>query len=394
MKLGFYKYKYQNITNLNSEAEQYLHYYSKIPHNYKDSTFKSNFELDSKLSLENHVKDIHSLSKTPIMFDSLKSDVWVEKPGIFIGRGVHPLRGKIKVQIMPINVTVNTVYVNQNENWKKIYNSNKITWAAKFICPVTNKIKYIFPPPSNSAGEKRKFIEVQKFNKEYKTVMGKIYKDLQSDSQKTKECSIAASIIDLTSIRAGNATKENMCDTFGCCSLKKKHVKIIGVTLNLSFIGKDSIKYERTIRLKEELLKPLKSLINSRNKSNDNVFTVSVNSLNEYLRKKNKYLTAKVFRTLHANRLLQKQLKSCKIKCPLERFFKGNQEVAKLCNHVTGDKYSCETSKTNYIDPRVVVAYCKQNGICSSKIYNKSQLEKHSWALSTAKTFKYENCKL
>ena len=42
------------------------------------------------------------------------------------------------------------------------------------------------------------------------------------------------------------------------------------------------------------------------------------------------------------------------------------------------------TSKLNYLDPRISVAWCKKWAVPVEKIYNKSQREKFAWAIDMA----------
>lgn len=42
------------------------------------------------------------------------------------------------------------------------------------------------------------------------------------------------------------------------------------------------------------------------------------------------------------------------------------------------------TSKLNYLDPRISVAWCKKHGVPIEKVYNKTQREKFAWALDMA----------
>ena len=39
------------------------------------------------------------------------------------------------------------------------------------------------------------------------------------------------------------------------------------------------------------------------------------------------------------------------------------------------------TSKINYIDPRITVAWCKKYGVPTEKMFNKSLREKFTWAM-------------
>jgi hypothetical protein len=42
------------------------------------------------------------------------------------------------------------------------------------------------------------------------------------------------------------------------------------------------------------------------------------------------------------------------------------------------------TSKLNYLDPRISIAWCKRNSVPIEKIYSKTQREKFRWAIDMA----------
>ncbi len=42
------------------------------------------------------------------------------------------------------------------------------------------------------------------------------------------------------------------------------------------------------------------------------------------------------------------------------------------------------TSKLNYLDPRISVAWCKKYAVPLEKVYNKSQRDKFAWAIDMA----------
>lgn len=48
------------------------------------------------------------------------------------------------------------------------------------------------------------------------------------------------------------------------------------------------------------------------------------------------------------------------------------------------------TSKLNYLDPRITVAWCKKYDVQVEKVYNRSQREKFAWAIDMAdETFEF-----
>ena len=47
------------------------------------------------------------------------------------------------------------------------------------------------------------------------------------------------------------------------------------------------------------------------------------------------------------------------------------------------------TSKINYLDPRITVAWCKRNEVPIEKVFNKSLLSKFLWAMDVEPSFKF-----
>ena len=47
------------------------------------------------------------------------------------------------------------------------------------------------------------------------------------------------------------------------------------------------------------------------------------------------------------------------------------------------------TTKKNYIDPRIVYAFCHKNRINVNSVYSEALQEQHKWASSVPDTFMY-----
>src|ERR671934_777788 len=83
------------------------------------------------------------------IIDGIEVDIanWlVEPPGIFMGRGQHPLRGRWKPRIRPQDITLN---LGENApvpegNWKEIIHDHSSTWLATWIENLTGKRKYVW----------------------------------------------------------------------------------------------------------------------------------------------------------------------------------------------------------------------------------------------------------
>ena len=91
------------------------------------------------------MKSIYGKAKV----DNIEVDVanWlVEPPGIFMGRGQHPLRGLWKPRVSHNDVTLN---LSENSPvpegpWKNIVHDHSSTWLATWIEKLTNKRKYVW----------------------------------------------------------------------------------------------------------------------------------------------------------------------------------------------------------------------------------------------------------
>src|SRR5918992_1526695 len=81
--------------------------------------------------------------------DGVEVDVanWlVEPPGLFMGRGQHPLRGRWKPRVKPEHVILNLgeeAAVPEGP-WQKIIHDHSSTWLASWIETLTGKRKYVW----------------------------------------------------------------------------------------------------------------------------------------------------------------------------------------------------------------------------------------------------------
>src|SRR5574339_242224 len=107
-------------------------------------------EEKKKLSAEKK-KQKESLKKTYgiAIIDGVEVEVanWlVEPPGLFMGRGLHPPRGRWKPRIRPKDVILN---LDENSPvpegaWKKVVHDHSSTWLATWTETLTSKRKYVW----------------------------------------------------------------------------------------------------------------------------------------------------------------------------------------------------------------------------------------------------------
>ena len=76
-----------------------------------------------------------------------------------------------------------------------------------------------------------------------------------------------------------------------------------------------------------------------------------------------------------------------------DRLEKADKRLADMTNNLQAKDESktvaLGTSKINYMDPRITVAWCKEKEVPIEKIFNKSLLAKFPWAMEVASTWRF-----
>jgi DNA topoisomerase I len=188
---------------------------------------------------------------------------------------------------------------------------------------------------------------------------------LSSKSRKERQLATVVWLIDVYSLRVGNEKKEDEAETYGACSLLSEHCTLIEPnTVKLSFLGKDSMKFEDELICPEQVFKNFKMFSRSHAKDKksgqiklkkgaDPIFeVVDPSDINKWLQNKGNGgipgLSAKVFRTYNASTTFQALLNKTeewlagrptadeRAWTPANlrlAYNEANRQVAILCNH-------------------------------------------------------------
>jgi DNA topoisomerase-1 len=241
------------------------------------------------------------------------SNYMVEPPGIFRGRGAHPLSGTIKSRILPSNVTLNIgpddpvpICTLPGHAWGDVQQNQEATWLAFY--KVDKASKYIFLA-SNSKFKGMNDLQKYEKAKKLKNMIGKIREDYMSKMEKDTEArqlGVATYLIDKLALRVGNEKGDDEADTVGCCSLRVEHVKLdTDNHIILDFLGKDSMQYYNRVLVDHKVYENIQKFVRGK-KDEDNLFDlINAGKLNEYLKSLMDNLSAKVFRTYNASNTLQ-----------------------------------------------------------------------------------------
>ena len=170
-----------------------------------------------------------------------------EPPGIFIGRGEHPLRGKWKPKVTSKDVTLNLGKEAKvpKGDWGKIVHDQDSMWMASWTDYLTQKRKYVWL--ADTAGikqdrDKAKYDKAKKLAQEIETVKTKIVKDMESKDAKIRRISTVCWLIYRTAMRVGDEKDPDEADTVGATTLRKEHVELTSDAIKFDFLGKDSVR--------------------------------------------------------------------------------------------------------------------------------------------------------
>jgi DNA topoisomerase-1 len=297
--------------------------------------------------------------------DGIEVDVanWlVEPPGIFMGRGLHPLRGRWKPRVTPKDVTLN---LGEDASapegpWNAIVHDHYSTWLASWIENLTGKRKYVWLHDSSylrQDNDKAKYDIAKKLEYYISDIEKEIINQMLSSKDVTrKKIATVCYLIFKLAMRVGDEKDPDEADTIGASTLRVEHLKFpkIGdkVHIEFNFLGKDSVPWQKTLEISspdtKALYENLLFFMKGKDKSDEIFEDITSSKVNKFLRSIDKEnvpnLTAKVFRTYIATAIVKKHLSEPILKVNKnESEFKkvyvakiANLQAAITCNHKKG----------------------------------------------------------
>ncbi|HKG42306.1 MAG TPA: DNA topoisomerase I [Nitrososphaeraceae archaeon] len=286
----------------------------------------------------------------------------VEPPGLFMGRGQHPLRGKWKPRVKPQDVILNLgekAPVPEGA-WKDIVHDHSSTWLATWIEKITGKRKYVWLHDSavlRQSNDKEKYDKAKKLEK----YIGKVQKQiirimLNSNNINQKKVATVCYLIFKLAMRVGDEKDPDEADTVGASTLRVEHIKFPEKNgkqlIEFNFLGKDSVPWQKTLEVNSQdtrgLYNNLKLFMNGKEHSSPIFDRITSSKVNIFLRsidpKNVPGLTAKVFRTYIATKTVKEELSDPKIRVnknssEVEKIYvmkMANLKAAITCNHKKG----------------------------------------------------------
>lgn len=432
----------------------------------------------------------------------------VEPPGILMGRGAHPLRGKWKRRVEPKDVTLN---LDENApvppgDWGAIVHEHDSMWIASWYDELSDKRKYIWLADTShlrQARDKEKYLKAAKLETGLERVRARIrtgmdyeetraraaleraerkltakkaalevrllrateFRDterrrkledelaaLQKEAEKlakrrqkiyavemkARQIATVCYLIDRLAMRVGDEKDEDEADTVGASTLRVEHVHVGKHRIEFDFLGKDSVQWQKFLPLNRNekiLVRNLQDFMRGKSPGEQIFDQIDSTHVNQFLSRALPGLTAKVFRTYHATKMVREFLETRRVQPEVSTFEKeyvaklANLEAAIACNHkrtppknwqqslekkqaaldrlratkpksdqararlkeriekarrqlelakATRD-YNLGTSLKNYIDPRVYKAWGDYVGFDWKRLYTKTLQRKFAW---------------
>jgi DNA topoisomerase-1 len=213
---------------------------------------------------------------------------------------------------------------------------------------LTGKRKYVWLHDSSALrqeNDKAKYDKAKKLAEQQSMVSREVTRRMMNDGDRT--ATVAYLILNMA-MRVGDEKDPDEADTVGASTLRVEHIKFPqgNNKIEFNFLGKDSVPWQKTLDVNSDdtraLLSNLKKFMQGK-KPSDPIFDgINSRKVNAFLQEIMPGLTAKVFRTCIATRVVQQELSKAKVDAKsseAQKLYiarKANLEAAIKCNHKKG----------------------------------------------------------
>jgi DNA topoisomerase-1 len=445
-------YVANDITNPEAPIQKEIDFSEIINYLEQEKQKKLNMEQTEKKHLAEQRKAQRQELKKKYGFaevdgQNLEIANWTAEPScLFAGRGDHPQRGKWKEGPRQEDVILNLPKDSPVPpgNWKGVVWEPDKMYVAKWVDKLTGKVKYVWFSDSaflKQNREKEKFKKAENLGKEIGKIEDFILKNLEANDETRRKVATVSWLILKPNMRVGDEKDPDEADTVGAITLRPEHIKIEGDTLHFDFLGKDSVRWVKTVKAPELVIRNINEYKNDPNKQY--LFEgIDSKKVSRFLSEKMPGLTAKVFRTWRCTKTVKEELERSRVTKADPDYLKSytakmaNLKVAEVANHkrkvppnfderlakkeaklkeliaqlkqkkAEGKKteslvtriekakldaeltkltkeYNLGTSLKSYIDPTAYVKWAKKVNFNLEKFYPTTLRKKFSWALQS-----------
>ncbi|MCX8202180.1 MAG: DNA topoisomerase I, partial [Candidatus Caldarchaeum sp.] len=200
-------------------------------------------------------------------------------------------------------------------NWKDIVWEPDKMYVAKWEDKLTGKIKYVWFSDSaflKQNREKEKFKKAEALGKQISKIEEHILKNLDSKDEKRRKIATVCWLILGPNMRVGDEKDPDEADTVGAITLRREHIKIEGDTLHFDFLGKDSVRWVKSMKAPPSVIRNVNECMKT---CKEYLFEgVDSKKVSRFLSEKMPGLTAKVFRTWRCTKTLREELAKSGVK--------------------------------------------------------------------------------
>ncbi|MEM3103243.1 MAG: hypothetical protein QXL93_01005 [Candidatus Nitrosocaldus sp.] len=279
----------------------------------------------------------------------------VEPPGIFMGRGEHPLRGRWKPRVYASDIILNLGEDAPvpEADWKEVIHDHDSIWLAKWIDKLTGKEKYVWLADSSKIRQERdkaKYDTAMMLAKRIEKVVARIEKEMKARDEKRRKVATVCYLIYRLAMRVGDEKDADEADTVGASTLRVEHIKFNnngngnGKSIEFDFLGKDSVRWQKSISVEDAMdeiaYKNLEEFVANKNEGEEIFAGITSRHVNRFLSSIMDGLTAKAFRTYLATDVVKDYLLSVDGKIDGHSDYikvyhakMANLQAAITCNH-------------------------------------------------------------
>jgi DNA topoisomerase-1 len=273
---------------------------------------------------------------------------WTAEPScLFAGRGDHPQRGRWKEGPSKSDIILNLSPEEGKEKPKKPEGWKDAVWepdkmyVAKWEDKLTGKIKYVWFSDSTflkQNREKEKFKKAEELGNHIAEIEQHIIKNLDAKDETKRKVATVCWLILKPNMRVGDEKDPGEADTVGAITLRPEHIRIEGDTLHFDFLGKDCVRWEKSVQAPQSVIKNIKEY--KEDNSKEYLFQgVDSKKVSRFLSQKLSGLTAKVFRTWRCTKTVKEELAKSPVTKEDPVYLKkhtakmANLKVAEVANH-------------------------------------------------------------
>jgi len=228
--------------------------------------------------------------------------------------------------------------------------------------------QYMYHHQWSEQQTKIKFMDLIQFGKKIKRIkkdmninLNKCYNNPSLLTNKDNLISLVLYLIDYCNFRVGCEKYKKLYNSYGVTTLNNSHFKLNKNNILIQFIGKKGVINKNKVNNKN-ICSLIKTLCNNNDEyiftyldKNNDKYRITEKHINDYLKKYNKNLSVKMFRTWNSNYILLKELLNLELPDSLKMAKKNiNIAIKKAAEQL---HHSSNVSKKSYMNNEIVTLY-------------------------------------